>query len=152
MGTSDTPAEKPDERAMEEWKQLETIIGRFEGQEFQVRSWLFVLLGVLGAALLAERPRLSGPVFAAVAGGLVWVHCAMELVIRIPKRKAYERVAEIERALRGEAAYDGPRIGMALDSGRTRPKMYWAEFRKSRVWFFYASLFVLVLIFGLASS
>jgi hypothetical protein len=91
METVDSRVEEPDERAMEEWRQLETIIGRYEGQEFQVWGWLFVLLGVFGTALYAEKPKLSGPVFAAVGGSLVLVYCSIELVIRIPKLTSVSR-------------------------------------------------------------
>jgi hypothetical protein len=137
---------------MEEWKQLEAIIGRYEGQEFQIRGWLFVLLGVLGAALYAEKPKLSGLVFSAVGGGLVWLYCSMELVVRVPKRKAYKRVEEIEKALRREIAYDGPRISLTLGTGGIKLDMLWAEFRKARVWSFYASVFAVVVIIGIVST
>lgn len=137
---------------MEEWKQLETCIGRYEGQEFQVRGWLFVILGVFGAALFAEKSKLSGPVFATFGGILVWVYCYMELIIRIPKRKAYKRVGEIEKALRGEVPYDGPRMSLALSAEGTKWEMAWAEFRKLRVWSFYLSVFIVVVVVGILSA
>jgi hypothetical protein len=142
---------KPDKRAMEEWKQLEQITGRYETQEYQVRGWLFVLLSVLGAALLAERSKISGPVFGVVGGCLVWVSCSMELVIRIPKRKAFKRVAEIEKALRGEVPYDGPRMSLALGTSEPIGPQMLAQFLKLRVWSFYATVFVIVILIGIVT-
>jgi hypothetical protein len=152
MEMTATNADKPDERALEEWKQLETCIGRYEGQEFQVRSWLFVILGAFGAALYAEKSKLSGFVFAAGGGALVWVYCYMELIIRIPKRKAYKRVGEIEMALRGEIPYDGPRMSLALGSDGPKSPMFWRELRKLRVWSFYLSVFMIVVVIGILSG
>lgn len=137
---------------MEEWKQLETIIGRYEGQEFQVRGWLFVLLGVLGAALFAEKPKFSGTIFIVAGVGLVVVYCSMEIVLRIPKRRAYSRVERIEEALRGEIAYDGPRISQTLDSKKVSMNVIWRELRKTRVWFFYVSIVAVIAILGIISG
>jgi hypothetical protein len=64
-----------------------------------------VLLGVLGAALYAEKPKMNGLIFILAGPGLLASYRWMELLIRILKRKAYKRVAKIERALRKECPY-----------------------------------------------
>ena len=77
--------------AMEEWKQLHSIVGRLETLVFQNRGWLLLLLGGLVAALYAERRLLTGRLFALVGTLLVLLFCWTELVLRVPMRRAIHR-------------------------------------------------------------
>ena len=45
----------PEDLAVEEWKQLQAIVGRLETLVFQNRGWLLLLLGALVAALYSEK-------------------------------------------------------------------------------------------------
>ncbi|MDM0105009.1 hypothetical protein QTH97_08695 [Variovorax sp. J22R24] len=136
--------------AIEEFKQLQTIIGRHEGQEYQVRGWLLVLLGGLVAALFSgDNSRLFVWAFLAVGCVLILAFFFMELMIRVPKRESIDRVASIERALRGEIAYDGPLICETLSGGPgTNPwrSIARAEVKVLGVWSFYIPVLAIVLI------
>ena len=120
--TSPYPPDKPNEIALEELRQLEAAIGRFDQLEFQLRAWLFVLLVGLVAGLLSERSKLTKADFRALAPAIVGLFSLVELVHRIPKRKAIYRVNKVERALRGEIKYDGPKIGASLTTRWARTK------------------------------
>jgi hypothetical protein len=108
---------QPDPRAMEEWNQLQIIIGRHEGLEFQIRGWLLLLLVALVAALFDDARQLSPTVFLVVGVLVIAAFGFMELMIRVPKREAIDRVGKVETALRGEQSYDGPAICRTLSRG-----------------------------------
>ncbi len=60
---------------MEEWRQLESVSNRVEQQEYQVRSWLLVLLAALLAALYADQAKLDGATFSSdirILAALMW--------------------------------------------------------------------------------
>jgi len=140
----------PDARAMEEWRQLQTIIGRHEGLEFQVRGWLLVLLVALVAALFADKSKLSAAAFSSVGVLVIAAFGFMELMIRVPKREAIGRVAVVEAALRGDVTYDGPAICRTLSRGPGTSSWRDAlvsEIRILGVWTFYLPLlFVLAIV------
>jgi hypothetical protein len=138
---------------MEEWKQLQTIIGRYDTLEFQHRGWLLVLVGALIAALYADKGRLSGGLFAVVAGTVWALFLWMELVSRLTKRKALWRVRAVETCLRGEAPYDGPRLSLSLSFPAAVPewRMMLREVRIALVWAFYGGLLAIILIFALTA-
>jgi|HubBroStandDraft_5_1064220.scaffolds.fasta_scaffold70597_2 hypothetical protein len=142
---------EPDPRAMEEWKQLQTIIGRLEGLEFQVRSWLLVLLGALIAVLFKEGPKLTGPVFLFAGLSIIVAFGYMELHFRVSKRAAINRVDRVESALRDEEPYDGPGIFRGLSERGPRSDLVTmkAEITVAHVWSFYIPLVLVVLILTL---
>jgi hypothetical protein len=138
---------------MEEWKQLQTIIGRHEGLEFQIRGWLLVLLIALVAALFSDSSKLDPQVFFCASVLVIIAFGFMELMVRVPKREAIGRVAVVEAALRREVPYDGPAICKTLSQGPgTSP---WSdtiasEIRILGVWTFYLPLMVVVVIIAVS--
>jgi hypothetical protein len=146
----------PDERAMEEWRLLQSIISRHETIEFQIRGWLLVLLVALVAALYADRTRLNNAAFGGIGAALVLLFLVMELIVRIPKRLAIRRVALVEAMLRGEKEYDGPGISLSLanrvistkqpDRTMSQTRLLWDEIRIALVWLFYVVLLLVVAI------
>jgi hypothetical protein len=139
--------ETPDPRALEEWKQLQTIIGRLEGLEFQIRGWLLVLLGALIAALLSEKSRLTPHVFLIIGLTIVSIFCFMELTTRMPKRRAIHRARTVEQALQGNAEYNGPAIVANLSGDPSkRFKLLAREFLITNFLAFYVPLWILVAI------
>ena len=65
----------PDPRAMEEWKQLQTIIGRLQGLEYLIRGWMLLLMGGLVTALFGRGSRMSYFRFARDTPGTSSVAC-----------------------------------------------------------------------------
>lgn len=139
--------------AIEEWKQLQEVIGRLEGLEFQVRGWLLALLGALAAALLSSH--LKSLLFIVTSVLVIVTFCLMELLFRGAKRAAIDRGLVIEEYMQspGQKSYNGPRIGHSLSIERT-----WrddvtsikSELVVTQVWSFYAALLVVVLALSLA--
>lgn len=74
----------------------------------------------------------------------------MELVVRIPKRKAIERVFVVEETLRGLPRYDGPRIGLSLSTKWGIRKIVRLMLNELRMWpvfgFYVPVLGILVII------
>ncbi|RSL18621.1 hypothetical protein EDE15_4211 [Edaphobacter aggregans] len=132
--------------AVEEWKQLQTIIGRFDTLEFQIRGWLLVLLGVLLTALFSEKAQLKPSAFGLIGMFAVAAFCSMELTTRRPKRIAIIRAYDVEKAIRQNAQFDSPRIAYSFSNS---PKAtIWdilAEFKIAHVWTFYVLLFSIIL-------
>jgi hypothetical protein len=138
----------PDPIGIEEWKQLQAIIGRLEGLEFQIRGWLLVLLGALIAAVLSDNSRLTPHVFLAIGLVVVSMFCFMELTTRMPKRRAIHRSRTVEQALQGDIEYKGPAIVASLSDfpGTRRVRMLVREFLIVNLLAFYVPLWILVAI------
>ncbi|SAL32911.1 hypothetical protein [Caballeronia humi] len=115
-------ASKSDERAMEEWRQLQAIIGRYDGFDFSIRGWLLVLVGAAMTAHFSKGSPISTGLFVLLALTAIIALLMSELSIRVVKRRAINRVFVIEEALRKEADYDGPRISLTLSSQYTADK------------------------------
>jgi len=142
--------QRVDERAMEEWRQLQDIVSRLEGSEYHVRGWLLVLLGALVAALFSERTRLTGLLFGGVGAVIVALFCWMELVVRVPKRRAIRRADLVEASLRGEREYDGPLLGRSLTRHGGGPswEIMRDELRIRQFWGFYVAVLFVVAVFA----
>jgi len=137
----------PDARAMEEWKQLQSIIGRLETLEFQVRGWLLVLLGGLVAALLNGN-KLKPPIFALVSIPALFAFCGMELVFRRSKRAAIRRGEDRREPASRQHELRWPADLRRNDRWRRLAlwnlRYLWKEARMVQVWSFYsASLLIL---------
>ena len=123
----------PQDIAIEELRQLQSVINRMEQLEFQVRAWLLALLGAMVAARLTNPNRLTGMQFLILGVMLSFVFLLMELVVRIPKRKAIKRVWRVEGALRGDCVYDGPRISISLSAGWQNRAVFSLMFQELRI-------------------
>ena len=142
--------QKREALALEEMKQLQTIIARCESEAFQIRGWLLVLIGALVAAILKNLPPM---LFLLLSVVMIPVFASMELVTRGPKRRAIQRVGKVEEALRGERAYDGPVIQATLSrSVHGRWSFAFSELRIVNFWAFYGALLVIATIVALSIS
>jgi hypothetical protein len=103
----------------EEWKQLQTIIGRLEDGEYKLRNWLIAILTALSVAAFSEKLNITFSDFLLLGWTIICVFMLAELSHRIPKRKAIQREQKIEKYIREGKGYDGPRIADVLTSGRT---------------------------------
>lgn len=111
------------ETAHLELTELQLVISRHEDHAFKVRGFLYAIIGALTTALFLEHPLLTRSAYGRVCAVAVFVFMAMELLHRCYAGRAIDRVRSVESALRGEVAYDGPKIGEALNL--TRP--LWAR-------------------------
>ena len=141
-----------DERdiAMEEWKQLQTIIGRFDTLEFQIRGWLLVLLGGLITALYSEKTNLQPFAFFVIALFAIGAFCLMELTTRRPKRIAITRAYDVEQSIRSNGPYDSPGIAYNISEGaKSTIWNFLGEFKIATIWPFYILLFLFVVLMWL---
>lgn len=131
--------------AVEEWKQLQAIIGRYDTLEFQIRGWLLVLLGILLTTLFSDKAQLKPAAFGAIGIFAVLAFCSMELTTRRPKRIVINRANDVERAIRRNEQFDSPRIADSISSSSNGTILDMvAEFKIAHVWTFYLLLFLLV--------
>jgi hypothetical protein len=136
--------------ALEELRQLQGIIARYESQIFQIRGWLLVLVGALVAAILKNLPPALFFVLNVV---IIPVFAFMELLTRGPKRRAIQRAGEVEETLRGERDYDGPLIHLTLSrSLHSRRDFIFSELRITSFWAFYGLLLGVALIVTMSIS
>jgi len=120
--------------AIEELRQLQTVIGRMDQLEFQVRAWLLALLGALVAAKFSHSPRLSSVHFLLVGSSLTLTFVLMELVVRIPKRKAINRAFVVEEMLRSYQSYDGPKISLSLSTHWGKREILRLMIKEAIIW------------------
>jgi hypothetical protein len=135
---------------IEELKMLQQIIGRYDDHEIKIRSWLLGLLVALSIARYSEKIHMPGAWLGYLASGLVVLFLFIEVIHRIPKRKAIDRVAEVERAIRGECDYDGPRINEKLTQSAQVTKVI-AEAAMLPVYGFYGLVITIVWVLVLAA-
>jgi hypothetical protein len=143
----------PEQGALEEWKQLQTIIGRLDTLEFQHRGWLLVLLGGLIAAVLTKPSTMSPVLFLVVGLIIVCIFCFMEMTTRMPKRTAIDRARKVERILQnGDPTYKGPAIAQTISEGASKTlKDIKRELRIANVWAFYIPLAIVVALIATPS-
>lgn len=102
--------------ALEELKLLQEVIGRHENHAMRVKGLLFVIIAGLTAATYAEGMRGSRGWMFAGAIVLTLLFMVWELYHRAISQQAITRAGAVESQLRGEADYDGPKIGHSLSN------------------------------------
>jgi len=144
---NDSDNYSPNLVAIEEWKLLSATIARLEDVEYKMRSWLLALITGLAVALYSENIDLPVVGFMIIGILLVIVFAWMDLIHRMPKRKAIERSKEVEESLRkGGPAYSGPLMCVKLTARRTGKR----EELKRMFWNTpYVQILILVILLGL---
>lgn len=84
---------------IEEWKHLESIIGRQEQIIFQMRRWLYALITVLFIAYITGKTILLWYHFLVVGLVLVVLFLAVECLQRGPLRRAIKRAKSVEASI-----------------------------------------------------
>ena len=141
------------ETAIEEWKLLESIIGRQEQIIFQMRRWLYALITALIIAYISGKATLLKCEFLLLGIVLIVLFLVVECLQRGPLRRAIKRAKSIEASIRGPEPYEkynGPELSDRLSSSRFRDDFYDAinELIVTRVWFPYGILgLIIVLVF-----
>jgi len=100
--------------AMEEWRLLQAVIGRLEDNEIKIRNWFITVLSAFTLAFFIEKVAMPRIAFQLVVAGIAFVFLWLELVQRVPKRKAIDRAHVVERKLRRNGPFDSPKIGQSL--------------------------------------
>lgn len=141
-----------DDRAIEELKMLQEIIGRQEGHAMRVKALFFAF--ILGVTAVIYPKGLDEVRFAMFCGAVVLtvIFMVWECQHRALSQQAIIRAGEVEQQLRFHLAYDGPRIGLAL-SRKIRYKHVIEEaFRPWILFSYIAALASLGFVFFFAPS
>lgn len=96
--------------ALDELKELQAIVSRHEEHAFKVRGYLYVIIGAMTTSLFLEKPYLSQAGYAGGCAIAIVLFMMMELIHRCYAARAIARVSDIEKALRGDVHYGGPKI------------------------------------------
>ncbi len=127
------------EIALEEWKQAGSIVSHQEVLIFRIRSWYLTLVTAVTVLLLRSGQDIAvepEPYFLLCAV-LTILFLWLEVLHRIPLRKAVSRARAIEPAIRGESGYDGFRLSSAMgDHSDSSPTI--SIVIRARVWMLYA--------------
>jgi len=152
----------PEQGALEEWKQLQTIIGRLDTLEYQHRGWLFVILGALVAGSITKPHTIEPGVFLLLGLSIVIIFCVMELMTRMPKRSSIDRAKFVEHVLQGKEfknrrgeviEYKGPDTANSLSGGdSTTFSAHMREFTVPGVWAFYIPLGLVIFMISSFSA
>ncbi len=132
------------EIALEEYRQLQAIIGRHEDHAFKVRGVMYALLTALAVPVFSHDRILAGRQFALLAAIIILLFLFVELVHRGFVRLAIERTDALETILRTQAPYDGPLITQSLGQRRLFAMML-REVGMPWVMVHYASLALVVI-------
>jgi len=108
-----------DEKAimLEELKILEDKINRHANLAFQNRGWLFAILVALVIGLYEKKLHLGTCTFLLFAYLIILAFFIMELIQRLPQKQALSRASTVEKMIRGELPYNGPKISDSLSMG-----------------------------------
>ncbi len=133
--------------AIEEWKMLSSIIGRLEDIEYKMRSWLFALITGLSIALYSKEINISWYSFIIIGYALIILFVLMDLMHRMPKRRAIERSKIVEDFLKKGGVYDGPKISESLKNREGK----WQEFKQMLPNTPYIQIFIIITLIGLGT-
>ena len=130
------------ECAIEEWRQLQSIVVHLEKQEYAIRRWLITLIVGLTAVVFAKTQilNLTATEYGITTTVTVALFLLAELAQRVPKRKAIRRIRKIEECLREHDGYDGPKIAYSLSDDSTFMSIMLNEVTNPHVIMFYVPL------------
>lgn len=96
--------------AIEEWRLLQDTIRQQVEIVFKIRGWMIVFLTALAAGMLSEKVQIGVPLCIVFSIAIIFAFLSIELSQLVIQRRARNRCRTVEAALRGETAYEGPRI------------------------------------------
>jgi hypothetical protein len=142
-------ASEPNSVAIEEWRQLQTIIGRYDGLDVTIRGWLLALLGGLLAAFFAKGSHIHWSLLYFVWFAAEIAFILIEGYSRAIKRVATDRSGEVEQSLREPPFfYYGPLIHERLSEGSLGWRDIVSEALEVQVWIFYAAVALVGCVIG----
>ena len=101
--------------AIEEWKVLQGAIQNQLKAVLRIRGWGFALITAIAFGYVGTRFEITQLQYLVLSLGVAVLFLWMELPHRVVQYLAIQRSIEVERMLRGEADYDGPRLSEALE-------------------------------------
>jgi hypothetical protein len=103
-----------DTRTLEEWKMLQDIITSHSNNIFKIHGWLLALLTALAGGVYSQTIPICGLWFFAIGAFITLVFFWIEIVHRVVQKRAINRKMIVEKALRGDISYDGPKVADVL--------------------------------------
>lgn len=108
-----------DQKAFEELKALQNIISSQEETRAKVKNWAVGLISAISVAFLTQKASFSRKGYFVISIGITILFLWLDVVHRVAQNRAIQRSNEVERILREEADYDGPKIGATLAVANT---------------------------------
>ena len=105
--------------AWEEVKLLQEIAKNQEDWRFKIRGWAMALVTALSVAAFSSDVRLSGSQYFMLSVVILLVTCWLDVIYRVAQNRALDRAGVVEKHLRGEGDYDGPKITESLSKPST---------------------------------
>ena len=141
------------EIAIEEWKLLESIIGRYEEIFFKIRGWLYALIAAFIIAFISGKISFCWWQFFIIGLFFIVFFLFLEFLQRGPIHRARNRAELIEDSIRKDESYVGPELSKSLrGSGSIWSDFQdaWIELKKvPRFWGPYVILAILIGIFAI---
>lgn len=131
------------EMALEELKVLADIISRHDEISLKIKGWCTTLVTGFLVAMFSgtiQAPlNVSGLLVAVIIVIFLWI----DVVFRVAEDRAINRQGEVEKALRGEVQYDGPKIKWSLSTPNTfRDQL--RSLNNNRIYLPYVALSIIV--------
>jgi len=128
------------EIALAEYNHLENIITNYSDKFYRIRNWLLVILSGLMVGFYTEK--ISVDKCDLWYGSLLFIilFYFMEIIQRVVQKKAMIRVAHVEKCLKGEEEYDGPKITESLKISENPLTLFLGvliESKNALIWFPY---------------
>ncbi len=106
--------EKREKMALEELKIVETIINAQEQIRLKISGWGVATVSAISVAFLSKKLGLPPDSYLILSIIILAIFLWLDTVHRVAVDRAIQRSNYIESVLRGEVAYDGPRIGESI--------------------------------------
>ncbi|WP_020587119.1 hypothetical protein [Desulfobacter curvatus] len=104
--------------AVEEWKQLESVIQKYDDIRLRLNGWLIALLSAFLVAVFTDKFELSIGTLVTLPIAVILFFYIAETCIGVGEARAIVRKKYVERCLRQGDDYDGPRVSESLEPTR----------------------------------
>lgn len=138
-----------EQMALEELKIIQDVIYDQEAIRFKIKGWAVALITAISIAFLSKKINFSSTEYLFTSVGIVLLFFWTDVIHRIAQDRAQKRALNIERFLRGETEYDGPKVSISLSRDNTIKDMLRSA-KNVRVYFPY--LVLLFILFGISAS
>lgn len=136
---------KDKERALDELRILQGIVARHDDISFKIKGWCVTLITGIMLALKSGNFAVSTKSSLILAFGISLLFLWVDVVYRVAEDRAIDRSDEIEKLMRDESEYDGPKIVMTLRKPNTLSDQY-KSLKNVRIYLPYLILTMIVII------
>lgn len=109
---------KKEDIAVEEWKQLESVIQKYDDIRMRINGWLIALLSAYLASVFTDKLQLPITGLITLPIALIILFHIAETGIGVGEARAILRKKYVEECLRVGKNYDGPRVSESLEPTR----------------------------------